>query len=251
MGHVMDDLYTFDLALFAAGTFAAAFVTGLVGFAFGIIAAAVWLHFLSPAQAAALIVVFGLIVQSWAVWKLRHALNWRRLLPFVIGGALGVPLGAEILRWTTPASLRIAVGAILVLFSLYSLMRPKLPSAAGAGPVADGAIGVVNGLIGGATGLAGIVGVIWCSVRGWPPAEQRAVFQPAGVAVFLMTALWLGGTGVIGANTLGLFLIGLPFLALGTWAGLKCFGHLDERAFRKTVLGLLPLSGLSLLVFAR
>jgi uncharacterized membrane protein YfcA len=118
MGHVMDGLFTLDLALFAAGAFAAAFITGLVGFAFGIVAAAVWLHFLTPAQAAALIVVFGLIVQGWSVWKLRHALNWRRLAPFLIGGAIGVPLGAEILRWTTPASLRMAVGALLVLFSL-------------------------------------------------------------------------------------------------------------------------------------
>src|SRR5947207_15649825 len=118
MGYAMDGFSTLDLALFAAGAFTAAFVTGLAGFAFGIVAAAVWLHFLSPAQAAALIVAFGLIVQGSAVWKLRRALHWRRLLPFLIGGAIGVPLGGEILRWTSPASLRIAIGAILVLFSL-------------------------------------------------------------------------------------------------------------------------------------
>jgi uncharacterized membrane protein YfcA len=109
----------------------------------------------------------------------------------------------------------------------------------------------VNGVIGGATGLAGIVAVIWCSTRGWPPAEQRAVFQPSGVAVFLMTGVWLGGTGMIGADTLSLFLIGLPVLALGTWAGLKLFGRLDDNAFRRIVLALLLLSGLSLLVLGR
>jgi uncharacterized membrane protein YfcA len=166
-------------------------------------------------------------------------------------GAIGVPIGGEVLRWASPASLRIAVGAILVLFSLYSLVRPKLASAAGAGPAADGAIGVVNGVIGGATGLGGIVAVVWCSTRGWPPAEQRAVFQPSGVAVFVMTGLWLGGTGMIGADTLSLFLIGLPALALGTWAGLKLFGRLDDTAFRRIVLALLLLSGLSLLVLGR
>ena len=52
MGCTMDGLQTLDIALFSAGTFAAAFVTGLAGFAFGIIAAAVWLHFLVPAQVA-------------------------------------------------------------------------------------------------------------------------------------------------------------------------------------------------------
>jgi uncharacterized membrane protein YfcA len=246
----MDLLQVLDLVLFSAATFAAAFVTGLAGFAFGIVAASVWLHFLNPTQAAALIVAFGLIVQGAAVWKLRQAIKWRRLAPFLVGGAIGVPLGGEVLRWASPGSLRVAVGAILVLFSLYSLIRPKLASAAGAGPGSDGAIGVVNGVIGGATGLAGIVAVIWCGVRGWPPAEQRAVFQPSGVAVFIMTGLWLGSTGMIGADTGWLFLIGLPALALGTWAGLKAFGHLDD-AFRRAVLGLLLASGLSLLILGR
>jgi len=247
----MDQFQTLDLVLFAAGTFAAAFVTGLAGFAFGIVAAAVWLHFLAPAQAAALIVVYGLIVQGVSVWKLRRAINWQRLLPFLVGGVIGVPIGGELLRWTAPASLRAAVGAILVLFSLWNLFRPSLVSMARAGMVADGAIGVVNGVIGGATGLAGLAVVIWSSLRGWPPAEQRAVFQPSGVAVFLMTGLWLGGTGMVGTDTLALFLIGLPALAIGTWAGLKLFGKLDDQAFRRIVLVLLLISGAGLLILAR
>jgi uncharacterized protein len=62
------------------------FVTGRAGFACGIVAAAVWLHFLAPAQVAALIVAFGLIVQGVSVWKLRRAIKWPRLVPFLFGG---------------------------------------------------------------------------------------------------------------------------------------------------------------------
>jgi uncharacterized membrane protein YfcA len=93
--------------------------------------------------------------------------------------------------------------------------------------------------------------VIWCSLRGWPPAEQRAVFQPSGVAVFAMTALWLGGAGMIGGDTVMLFLIGLPALALGIWAGLRLFGKLDDQTFRRVVLVLLLISGASLLILGR
>jgi uncharacterized membrane protein YfcA len=247
----MHGLSALDLTLFVAGAFAAAFVTGLAGFAIAIIAAAFWLHFLPPAQATALIVAYGLIVQGVSVWKLRRAIVWRRLAPFLIGGAIGVPLGVLLLRSASAASLRMGVGAILVLFSLYNLVRPQLGSAARAGRVADGAVGIVNGVLGGATGLAGIAAVIWCSLRGWPPAEQRAIFQPAGVAVFAMTALWFGGANMIDADTLWLFLIGLPAIGLGTWAGLQLFGRLDDAAFRRVVLVLLLLSGLSLLVLGR
>jgi len=117
--------------------------------------------------------------------------------------------------------------------------------------VADGAIGVLNGVIGGATGLAGLAAVVWCNLRGWPPAEQRAVFQPVGVATFVMIALWFGGTGMIGAETGGLFLLGLPALAFGTWAGLRCFGRLNDAGFRHVVLCLLLVSGVGLLLQVR
>ena len=169
-------------------------------------------------------------------------------MPLVIGSAMGVPLGAAVLQWTPAANMRMAIGGLLIAFSLYNWLRPESAAASRAGLVADGTAGIVNGLIGGATGLAGIAAVVWCNLRGWAPAEQRAVFQPVGVATFVMIALWLGGTGMIGADTAGLFLLGLPALALGTWAGLKSFGRLNDASFRRVVLSLLLLSGASLLL---
>jgi hypothetical protein len=71
------------------------------------------------------------------------------------------------------------------------------------------------------------------------------------LTVFLITGLWLGGTGMIGRDTIGLFLIGLPALALGTWAGFKLFGKLDDAMFRRIVLVLLLVSGVSLLILGR
>jgi hypothetical protein len=112
-------------------------------------------------------------------------------------------------------------------------------------------VGVLNGVLGRATGFAGIVLTIWCTLRGWSPPEQRAVFQPVGVIVFLLTALFLGGTGTIAPGTFSLFLIGLPAVALGTWTGLKLFGRLNETAFRRVVLVLLLASGIALLPHLR
>jgi len=236
-----------DLSLFLAATFAAALVAGLAGFAFGLVAAAVWLHIITPVQTAALIIAFGLVVQGYAVWKLRHALNWRRLAPFVFGATLGVPLGVAVLAVANPAHVRAGVGVLLVLYSLYGLARPTLrPLSAGA--AADAGVGFLNGILGGTTGLAGILVTIWCGLRGWSKDEQRAVFQPVGVAIFAMSAVWLGLRGSVDAATVRLFLLGLPVLLLGTWLGLKLYGRLDDAAFRKVVLVLLLVSGGALFV---
>src|ERR1051325_8262003 len=132
----MSDMLAFDLALFVAATFAAALVAGMAGFAFGLVAAAVWLHVLSPLQTTTLIVAFGLIVQGYSVWKLRRALKPGRLLPFLLGRALGLPLGVELLRWAPAAHVRTAIGVLLVLFSVWSLAKPQLSRITGGGRLA-------------------------------------------------------------------------------------------------------------------
>jgi uncharacterized protein len=239
---------TLELPLFLLATFAGALVAGLSGFAFGLVASAIWLYILTPLQTATLIIAFGLIVQGYSVWKLRGALDWRRLWPFVAGAALGVPVGVGILTWASPAHVRMGVGAFLMLYSLYALLRPALPKVEAGGAAADAGIGFLNGVLGGITGLAGILVTIWCGLRGWPKDLQRTVFQPVAVAIFLMSALWLGAKGEITPDTIKLFLIGLPALLAGTWLGLKLYGRLDEASFRKVVLLLLLLSGVALTI---
>jgi len=242
------DGISLELPLFIFATLAGALVAGLSGFAFGLVAASIWLYILTPLQTATLIIAFGLIVQGYSVWKLRGALDWRRLWPFMFGAALGVPVGVTILTWADPAHVRVGVGVFLVLYSLYALFRPAIGPFEATGAAVDAAVGFLNGALGGITGLAGILVTIWCGLRGWPKDVQRAVFQPVAVVTFLMSALWIGAKGALTADTFKLFLIGLPALFAGTWLGLKLFGRLDEAAFRKIVLVLLLASGAVLIV---
>jgi uncharacterized membrane protein YfcA len=242
----MDGL-SLDLAIFLIATFAGALVAGLSGFAFGLVAASIWLYILPPLQTATLIVAFGLIVQGYAVWKLRGALDWSRLWPFVLGAAIGVPVGLAILGWANPARVRASICVFLVLYSLYALLRPNLGPVTRGGAAADAGLGFANGVLGGITGLAGILVIIWTGLRGWPKDQQRTIFQPVAVAIFLMIALWLGAKGAVTPDTIKLFVIGLPVLIAGTWLGMKLYGRLDEAAFRKVVLVLLFVSGVVLI----
>src|SRR5262244_553379 len=236
-----------DLAIFLTATFASALVAGLSGFAFGLIAASLWLYILSPLQTATLIIAFGLIVQGYSVWKLRHALDWNKLWPFVAGAAFGVPIGVSVLTWANPARVRASVGVFLILYSVYALFRPAMKPFSAGGRAADAGVGFLNGILAGITGLAGILVTIWCGLRGWPKDKQRTVFQPTGVAIFAMSGAWLGIRGTLSADTVWMCLIGLPVLLAGTWLGLRLYGHLDEAAFRSVVLVLLLVSGVILM----
>ena len=75
------------LALFLLAGFIGAVVSGIAGFAFGLVVSGVWLHIVAPAQFAVLMVITGIVTQGYGIWKVRHAINWRTLAPFVIGRA--------------------------------------------------------------------------------------------------------------------------------------------------------------------
>src|SRR6267154_2687218 len=148
------------LAFFLLAAFLGAVTTGVAGFAMGLVVSGIWPHILPPVQTVSLMVSYSVLLQGYGVWKLRHALDWRRVAPFIVGGAIGVPIGAMLLAHVNPAYLRTGVGLVLLLYSIYYLARPALEPVQGGVP-ADIVIGFLNGVLGGLTGLVGIVAVIF------------------------------------------------------------------------------------------
>ena len=102
----------FDLAIFLLGTFAAAFVTGLTGFAFGMVAASIWLFALAPVQVTTLIIAYALLVQAYSTWRLRRTILPSRLWPFVVGSAFGIPAGIAVLEFASAVHLKMGVGVL-------------------------------------------------------------------------------------------------------------------------------------------
>lgn len=214
----------------------------------GIVVSGIWLHIITPIQTAALIAGYGLLTQGYGIAKLQHELSWQDIWPLTIGTAIGIPIGVTLLTHTNPVYLRFGVGVLLVLFAAYSLVRPPIKIKIGA--PADIAIGISNGLLGGLTGLGGIISTISCQWRGWSRDKQRAVFQPVLFAAFVIISISQLVAGSYTAETVKLYGIGLPFMVAGIWIGFKLYGTIDDETFRKTVLILVLLAGVSLIVSA-
>lgn len=235
------------LTPFVLAAFAGGFVSGFSGFAMGLVVSGVWLHILTPIQTATLIAGYGLFTQGYGILKLRQALNWQKILPMISGTTIGIPIGVLLLTYLNPLYLRFGVGVLLVLYTIYGLARPVFAPMR-IGVAADIAIGVTNGLVGGLTGLGGVISTISCQLRGWNRDVQRAVFQPVLFAAFVVISISMGITGAVTSETLKLYGLGLPFLLAGLWSGFRLYGKIDDETFRKAVLILLLLAGLSLIV---
>lgn len=242
---------SYEIAILVAGAFLGAVVSGSSGFAFGIVASAVWLHVLPPLRVVPLIVASSMMLNMAFTLHLRRDISLDQILPMLIGSLVGVPLGVAVLLTVNAGGLRIGIGALLVAYSLFFLFARKLPALALTGrrsAMADGAVGFLSGLLGGATSLNGVLTVLWVRLRGWSKLEQRAMTQPFVLFTHVLTLSWLGGVGGLDMHTGQYLLYCLPALVTGGWLGLHVFHRLSDRAFNRIVLWLILVAGASLLM---
>lgn len=241
----------YDLALVALGAFLAALVIGSVGFAFAIIVTGIWIYVLPPATIVLLASICAVLLHSVNVWQFRREIEFGLLWPFLIGSALGVPLGVLALRHVDAAAFRHLFGVLMIVYSAFMLLRPRLPLvrlAPAAARVADAGVGWVSGILGGLAMLHGTLPTVWCSLRGWDKRRSRCVYQPyigfTAILVMVMVGLNVG----VDTVQLGLYLLAcLPALAVGLWLGLRIFEWISEERFRRLVLWLILASGVALL----
>ncbi|MDP9900786.1 sulfite exporter TauE/SafE family protein [Variovorax ginsengisoli] len=234
----------------ALGAVVAGFVQGLSGFAFGMVAMSFWAWALEPRVAAVLAVFGALTGQIIAVVSVRRGFNARQLLPFVFGGLAGVPLGVLLLPHLDADGFKTVLGTLLVLWCPAMLSARNLPRIAWGGRLADGTVGFAGGVMGGIGGFTGTVPTLWCTLRGFEKDAQRAVVQNFNLAMLTVTMGGYLATGLVTAPMLPLFAIVALAMLVPTWLGARLYTGLSEARFRQIVLGLLTLSGVTLLVSA-
>src|SRR5947209_5474742 len=119
-----DQMDAVTLSFFLVAAFFGGLTSGVSGFAMGLVVSGVWLHIITPGQNALLIVLCGLVTQGSGIWRVRHAINWRAAAPFILGGVIGVPGGTALLTLVDQGVLRLCIGVLLIIYSLYNLARP-------------------------------------------------------------------------------------------------------------------------------
>jgi uncharacterized membrane protein YfcA len=230
------------------GTIFGGFVSGIAGFAFGLVALSFWVWQIDPKLLAPMVVFGSFVAQSLSMGVVRHSFDWKRLMPFLVGGALGVPVGVALLDVVNVTIFRLFVGISLIVYcSLMLFMTDVRPISAG-GRWADGVSGLVGGVMGGLAGLTGPAPTLWCTVRGWDKDTQRCIFQTSTLAMQAIALVTYGLNGTLTPTVGKIFVLMFPAIIIPTYAGAQLYKRINAVAFRRIVLGLLLLSGVVLLV---
>jgi len=234
------------VALILIGAACAGFVQGLSGFGFSLTALSFWAWALPP-QLAAVLAVFGALTgQLLAAFTVRRGFEVKALLPFLVGGLLGLPLGLWLLPRIDAVLFRAFVGGLLALWCPVMLFSGRLPRVGG-GSAGDALAGAVGGLMGPLGGFTGAVPTLWCTLRRLERDAQRAVIQNFNLAVLAVTMASYLAAGQVTRPMLPLLALVAPALLLPALLGMKLYAGISPVAFRNLVLGLLTLSGIAML----
>jgi uncharacterized protein len=234
------------IAFLVTGAVFAGFVMGLVGFGTGIAALGFWLFVVDPALAVPLISICSLATTAFTFRVFAHAIRWKRLAPFFIGAAAGLPLGVMLLARLDPAIFKISTGLFLIAYTAFRLLLlPKL-TIQNPGRLGDVIAGFGGGVLGGFASIPAPFSTVWVGLRGWSKDEQRAVFQPFNQIIILAAFAGYATQGLVTKELGILALYCVPAALFGLMLGMAGYKRLDEAQFQRAVLWFLFVSGFML-----
>jgi uncharacterized membrane protein YfcA len=117
----------------------------------------------------------------------------------------------------------------------------------GGGRLADATAGCGGGILGGMASLSGPDPVIWVQLRGWNMLAQRGVNQPYNMSVLALSLLSAAIADFLDRTFFIWAAISLPVTLIGAHVGLRLYGRINDAQFRRLVIALLTLSGLTLI----
>lgn len=246
----MADLLTPGLILAAAATFLfAGLVKGVTGMGLPTFAMAVLGALVSPAAAAALLIVPSFVTNLWQLLAgPAFAGLARRLWPMMAGIVAGTFAGASLLASGDTGASTATLGATLVAYAAWSLLgrQPRAPARLErwASPIA----GVATGLVTGATGVFVVPAVPYLQAL---DLEKDDLVQALGLSFTVSTLALAGALAVRGAYQVGDLAVStfavLPALA-GMWLGQEIRRRVSPAAFRRWFLVGLLLLGAEMLL---
>jgi len=234
------------LSLLVIATFLlAGAVKGVIGLGLPTIAMGLLGLAMSPAQAAALLIVPSTLTNLWQLAAGGHLLGlMRRLGPMLAMIFVGTLLGSAWLGIDSGPWAVHALGAALVVYALYGLIGPVLRVAREREGWLGPLCGLVTGVVTAATGVFVMPAVPYLQSLGLSRDEMIQALGLSFTVSTLALALGLAGQDALGGQALGASLLMLAPALLGMLGGQWLRQRISAALFKRCFfIGLAVLGG--------
>jgi uncharacterized protein len=212
-------------------------VRGITGFGGAMVMSPPLALLLGPHLAVPAVLLLEAMAATPMLVQTRRLVRWRVIGPILAACVVTVPVGAYLLLIADPLTLRRAIAAIVIAFSLLLLGGWRYT---GSHRAATGiGLGAMGGTMVSATGMGGPPVVLYLLSGPDPIQTTRAnlTFYVAASSFAAILMLW--GAGVLGARAAWIGLALAPGYCGGLVLGTRLFLRFNDRRFRQFTLLLL------------
>jgi uncharacterized membrane protein YfcA len=185
-------------------------------------------------------IAITILLRNWREVDVASA--WR----LVVSSLVGIPVGLVFLQETYEGVVKALLALLIISFSLYSLLKPKLFSLTG--DKSAYAFGFLAGILGGAYNTNGPPVVVYGTLRKWPVESFRATLQGyfffTGLLILLSHAL----AGLWTPSLLRRYAVSLPVVFLAILLGSRLNRFIPQGKFDRAVHVFLIVIGAMLLI---
>lgn len=225
--------------------FIGTFTQGLAGFGAGLLAMPLLVSLLGVRMAAPMFALIILVVEIAMLLRYRAAFRLQAVWRLMAGAVCGIPLGVLAISHLPEQLVMLVLGLVVLSYALYALAGLRVP------PLKRRrwafVFGFAAGLLSGAYNTGGPPYVIYGTGRGWEPAQFKSNLQGVFILSSCVVILSHLLSGNITQQVLAGAALALPAAGLGLAAGLFFDRWISPPLFRRLVLALLVVLGLTLI----
>ena len=231
------------LILIAVVLLLACVLQGITGFGQSLLAVPILITIMSPRSVAPLMLMAGTVLNLILALNARKHIHLGRFWPLILGGIVGVPFGMISLLMLPSGTIRIVIGALIILFSIMLILGFSLRIKRERSALFP--VGFVSGLLNGAVTMSGPPVILFFTNQELGKEEFRAnlIVYFLILNLFTIPVFFVGG--LFNSDTITAFLIVIPVLIIGSFLGIYLSGKVRKDIFRRVALVIVILAGIS------
>ncbi len=240
--------------LFWVAAVVATLITGISKGGFGglaLFAVPIMALFISPIQAAGILLPI-LIVMDWvSVWSYRKTWN-KDLLKVTLPGAIaGIAIGGLLAGYVNEQVVLLCVGLVAILFPLYAVGSSVFKWTPGAGVRGNKPLGAFAGAVAGFTSFIAHAGGPPFQAYALPQGLEKRVYAGSAVMFFFVVnfvkLIPYAALGQLGATNLKTSALLIPLAPIGVLLGVWLVKRIDQTIFYRIIYTLIFVTGCKLL----
>lgn len=224
-----------------------ALAQSIAGFGFGLLAVPLMTVAITPHQAVVVATMIGTVSTVLQAFIDRRFCDWPMAKRLTFAAYLGMPIGIFVFVVVSESAMRLSLG-IVVLVATVILARGF--SFRGHAKSMDWLMGALSGVLSTSTSTNGPPLVFLLQARGMEPHVFRATINTVFALSNFGALLLFSSSGQIEMDGVVAAGIAIPFLFLALRTGYALRPKVHVNHFQKLVLGMLLLSGVSVLLSA-